>query len=72
MPWQQIANFRNRLAHDYRGIDPDITFDIIINYLPDLKQALGVMLSHIDYDPQVLELSIKSEYYKHLQYLLSS
>lgn len=29
LQWHEIIGLRNRMAHDYRGIDPEIIFDII-------------------------------------------
>jgi len=40
IPWTEISKLRNRIAHDYRRIDPNISFDIIKNYLPELKSEL--------------------------------
>src|ERR1017187_6645261 len=37
--WQNIADMRNVLANDYRGIDPEIVFDVVANELPKLKAA---------------------------------
>ena len=33
VPWQSIKGMRNRIAHDYRGLDPTIPFSVIKNYL---------------------------------------
>ncbi len=38
--WSAIIGLRNRMAHDYRGIDADIVFDILAEELPILKLAL--------------------------------
>ncbi len=69
IPWQNIGNLRNRIAHDYRGTEPAIIFDVIRNYLSPLKTTLIEMISHIDYDPEILENALQSENYKHLTYL---
>lgn len=69
IPWKLIAAFRNRLAHDYRGVDPEITFEIIRQYLPTLKKVTLKMLKSIDYDSQTLEEALNSHYFKHLDYL---
>jgi len=38
--WQRIRGFRNRIVHDYMGIDFQIVWTIIERYLPDLKKQL--------------------------------
>jgi len=40
IPWRDIANFRNRVVHDYFHIDLDIVWGIIHHDLPQLKQAV--------------------------------
>lgn len=34
--WNRIRGFRNRIVHDYFGIDYEIVWDIIENYLDQL------------------------------------
>ena len=69
--WDAIRDLRNRLAHDYRGSDPDILWQIITNELEPLKKALIKIIDLIDYDEEMLISAISSEYYKHLLYLNS-
>ena len=38
--WGKIVGFRNRLAHEYLGIDLDIVWDVIENYIPSLEKAV--------------------------------
>lgn len=35
--WNRIRGFRNRIVHDYFGIDYSIVWNIIENYLPELE-----------------------------------
>ncbi len=70
IPWHLIAGLRNRIAHDYRSIDPNISFDIIENYLPDLKEELIKMLDKIIFDRKLLEKAVNTPHYRHLNYLL--
>ena len=69
VPWQSIKGMRNRIAHDYRGLDPTIPFSVIKNYLQPLKVALIAMLNEIAYPSEKLEVILASPYYKHIRYL---
>ncbi len=39
--WHRIRGFRNRIVHDYMGIDYSIVWHIIQNFLPDLINSLN-------------------------------
>ncbi len=34
IPWEEMYRFRNRISHEYFGIDYEILWDIANNYLP--------------------------------------
>jgi uncharacterized protein with HEPN domain len=72
LAWSQIKGFRNRIAHDYIGIDRFITFDILQNELPALKRQLEqiVRLEMLDgnFDREEYALAQTSEYYTHIDY----
>lgn len=70
IPWHLITQLRNRIAHEYRSIDPNISFDIIQNYLPSLKNELVIMLEKVDFTQRLLIKAVKSSHYRHLAYLL--
>ncbi len=70
IPWHLIVSFRNRIAHDYRSIDPYISFDIIRNYLPELKEVLIAMLDQISFERELLERVLGTPYYANIKYLL--
>ncbi len=69
IPWQSIKGMRNRIAHDYRGLDPTIPYNTIKQYLNPLKESLILMLDQVDYPDLKLNKILESRYYKHLQYL---
>ena len=68
--WKAIKELRNRLAHDYRGANPDILWQIIKEELVLLKQILIKMIDLIDYEEEMLWSALQSDFYKHLQYLI--
>jgi uncharacterized protein with HEPN domain len=40
IPWRQIKALRNILVHMYWGSDPKILWNIVENYLPELKDSV--------------------------------
>ena len=40
VPWKQLKGYRNRLIHEYFGVDYEIVWDIIENELADLIAQL--------------------------------
>ncbi|HIJ95031.1 MAG TPA: DUF86 domain-containing protein [Desulfuromonadales bacterium] len=43
IPWQDIKDFRNLLAHEYFGVDLEIVWNTIFNDLPKLIDAVQKM-----------------------------
>ncbi len=42
--WRKLSNTRNKLIHDYFGIDYEIVWDIICAKLPDLYSSISDIL----------------------------
>ena len=40
LPWAQMAGLRNRIVHDYAGIDLELIWEIVQHSLPDLRVRL--------------------------------
>ena len=43
IPWTQIAGLRNRIVHDYFGVDLEIIWEIIQHDLPELKKQVNAL-----------------------------
>ena len=37
IPWRQMAGTRDKLAHDYFGVDLDLVWDVVARELPSTK-----------------------------------
>ncbi|PHS41055.1 MAG: DUF86 domain-containing protein [Sulfurovum sp.] len=48
IPYQEIKDFRNLVAHNYFGIDAEEIWDIIHNHLPTLKVNIIKILKNMD------------------------
>lgn len=44
VPWRRIAGIGNRIRHEYFRIDPEIMWDVVINHLPKLQQAVSELV----------------------------
>lgn len=45
IPWNQLRGLRNRIVHEYFGIDLDIVWTVIVDQLDDLLNWIETALS---------------------------
>ena len=45
VPWRARIGMRNRIVHDYLGIDDDTVWNTVTNRVPELIAALEAILS---------------------------
>jgi uncharacterized protein with HEPN domain len=46
--WHKVISFRNRLVHEYFGIDYEMVWEVIKNYLSKLEQYIIQILNELD------------------------
>ena len=70
--WEKIKTFRNRIVHDYTGIDKFITFEIIRKDIPvlihNLTLIVRICLDHHIFDVSEFELAKTSPYLRHVRF----
>lgn len=67
--WKNISAMRDKISHNYRGIDESMVWEIIKDYLPNLKILLIEMLPKIENSKIYIKQALKTQYYEDLQYL---
>ncbi|MDR1342290.1 MAG: DUF86 domain-containing protein [Prevotellaceae bacterium] len=47
VPWAEMYLLRNKISHEYFGIDYEIIWDIITNYLPTNREQIAKIAAKI-------------------------
>ena len=70
--WQKIKNFRNRIIHDYVGIDLAIVYEIITNDLkalkPEIVKIIKEKIKQKIFDIEEIKVGKESKYYNHIDF----
>ena len=67
--WKNLSAMRDKVSHNYRGIDESMVWEIIKDYLPTLKILLIEMLPKIENSELYIKEALKTQYYEEVHYL---
>ena len=67
--WKNISAMRDKISHNYRGVDESMVWEIIKDYLPVLKNLLIEMLPKIENNELYIKEALETQYYEELYYL---
>ncbi|RMF57484.1 MAG: DUF86 domain-containing protein [Calditrichaeota bacterium] len=48
IPWQDMVGMRNKLIHDYLGVDVELVWVTATEDLPDLREQIEIILNTLD------------------------
>ena len=67
--WQSIVDLRNILSHNYRGVDKDIVWDIIADYIEPLRTTCIKILKGLKPNKKKFLNVLNTPYYMEVRYL---
>lgn len=74
IPWQRIKDVRNRVVHEYHGVDHEIAFEIVKSELKKLeKDLIFIITENIkekNFDIEDLKVAQGHRYYKYVDFNL--
>ena len=44
VPWSEMYLLRNKISHEYFGVDYEIVWDVAVNYLPENRNQIEAIL----------------------------
>ena len=48
IPWPKLAKFRDKLIHHYFGLDVEVVWEIIDEFLPELNSKIQITIKNFD------------------------
>ena len=72
LPWPQIEGMRNRIVHDYDGVDFELTFVIVTTEIPmlisKLQELIRLELKAGNFSFEELNVARNSSWYSHVDF----
>jgi len=70
--WQKVKDLRNRIVHDYAGLNIYIVFKVIKTDLPILKEEIEQIIKEElllnTFDPEEIKVAQNSTFYSHVDF----
>jgi len=67
--WSEVTKMRDKISHNYRGINPYTVWETLQGSLKEYKSLIVKILPRVHAFQEVLDDVLESDFYRHLGYL---